>query len=100
MASARLAQDRVCQRRGVFGGDDFGGAGIADEAFAQHRLVDDSQNPFAALFQRDQRAPHVMTGDEGARAVDRIEHPAPPAGAGGFAELLAQDRIGRPLGAR
>ena len=51
----------------------------------------------AVFFQRDQRAPFMPPGDEGARAVHRIEHPAIAALPGRLAEFLAQDAVVRPL---
>ena len=49
----------------------------------------------AVAREADQRAPDRQAGDEGAGAVDRVEHPdvfrVGPLGA----ELLAQDAVGR-----
>ena len=69
----------------------------ANESLAQHRLVQDAQQRHVILFQRDQRAPFVAAGDEGAGAIDRIEHPTEAGRAGLFAIFLAQDGVVRAL---
>jgi NAD(P)-dependent dehydrogenase (short-subunit alcohol dehydrogenase family) len=66
-------------------------------ALAQNRLVENAEHRAAVLLQRDERAPFVPAGDEGARAVHRIEHPAQAARARFFAIFLAEDSVGRPL---
>src|SRR5471032_2885890 len=49
----------------------------AQETLAQHRLVENAQHRYAVMLQRDQGAPFMPPGDEGARAVHGIQHPAP-----------------------
>src|SRR5665213_3251906 len=71
---------------------------MADEAFAQHRLVDDAENRARAVMQRNQSAPGVAAGDKRPRAVDRIEDPGVAAGARFMAPLFAQNAVRRPLG--
>ena len=48
---------------------------IAEIALAGEGLVHHTVGRYAAPHQADQRAPDGQTRDEGARAVDRIEHP-------------------------
>ena len=48
----------------------------AEKPFAQHRLVQNAQHRHFVIFQRDQRAPFMTAGDEGAGAVHRVEYPA------------------------
>ena len=47
----------------------------------------------APVFEADQRAPHRQAGDEGARPVDRIEHPDPFGVDPLWSELLAEDTV-------
>src|SRR6185312_8346625 len=78
--------------------DEFGFALEPDEAFAKNRLVDDAENALAVFLQRDQRSPGMAPGDEGARAVHRVEHPGQPRRAGLVSVLLAENRIVGPFG--
>src|ERR1700720_2174093 len=70
---------------------------ISGEALAQDRLIDDAEHAPAIVLQRNQGAPGGATSDEGARAVDWIEHPPMPAAAGFQAMLLAKYAVVWPL---
>src|ERR1700759_1344987 len=72
---------------------------MADETLAQDRLVDDAERRTRAVMQRDQGAPGVTAGDEGARAVYGIENPGESARARFVAVLFAQNTVAGPLGA-
>ena len=67
---------------------------VGDEALAGEGLRHDADPRPARFAIADQRAPHRHAGDEGAGAVDRIDHPQPVAGAAG-AEFLAEHRMVR-----
>ena len=64
-----------------------------DPPLADAGLVDEAEHGPASVQQPDQGAEQGPSGDEGAGAVDRVEHPEPlrlrPLGA----ELLAQDAV-------
>ena len=52
-----------------------GPARHAKPAFVRDRLVQDAKDRHAILAQGDERSPFLHAGDEGARAVDRVQHP-------------------------
>ena len=75
-ASARSAQARVAQRRRCRPGPVYQAVlAVAGEALAGERLGHHAENRDAVLEEADQRAPDRQAGDEGAGAVDRVEHP-------------------------
>lgn len=65
----------------------------AHEALVQDRLVDDAEHAPSFFLERDQRSPGRPAGDEGARAVDGIEHPAKGVRAFFGAVFFAQDAV-------
>jgi len=70
-------------------------AAVAGEALAGEGLVHHAVDRYALAGQPDQRAPDRDAGDEGAGAVDRVEHPD-IVGVGVLgAEFLAEDAVGR-----
>ena len=75
---------------------------VTDQGKPRSRMRDRAQHrPVAAAvvaLERDERAEEKAVGDEGARAVDRIEHPAiarHSISRGALAELLAQHSVRR-----
>ena len=66
-AATRAAAERRAEHRGP--------ARHADPALAGGGLVDHAQHRAAAVQQRDQAAEQRAPGDEGAGAVDRVDHP-------------------------
>ncbi len=75
-ASARLgAGARRERRRGPPGAAVPGARAIAGKALAGEGLGHHAEQRLALAQKADQRAPHRQAGDEGAGAVDRIEHP-------------------------
>src|SRR5580704_7750125 len=72
-------------------------AAVRNEALAQDRLIDDAEHAPTIVFQRNQCAPGGASGNEGARAVDRIQHPLMPAIARFQAMLLAKYAVVWPL---
>ncbi len=69
-----------------------------DPAFARNRLIDHAQHRPAILQQGDQRAENRPPGKEADSAVDRVEHPLPPAGRRLLAIFLADDPVARAFG--
>ena len=65
-ARAHLAAERA---------GEAGDAIAADPTFAGHRLVDGAEHRHAVLEQPDQGAKARPAGDEGAGAVNRVDHP-------------------------
>src|SRR2546423_13220820 len=68
-----LARPHPERRMRAACGNQLGDAISADEALAEHRLIDDSQHRASIFFQSNQRGPLVASGNEGAGPVDRIE---------------------------
>jgi len=72
-------------------------AAVSPVALAGEGLVHHAVDRHAAARQPDERAPDGNAGDEGARAIDRIEHPAILGLGILVAELLADHAMGREL---
>ena len=81
------------QRLPALGIAQFRAAAMTDKTLAQKWLIEHAEHRLAVLFEGNQRAPQRLACNEGARAVERIEHPAKAARSRGFAELLTQDRV-------
>ena len=81
------------ERRYARGIAQFGFAATADEAFAQEGLIEHAEHRHALVLKPDQRAPERLAGDEGARAVDGIEHPAIAARARRVAQFFAENPV-------
>ena len=92
-ASPSAAQARVFRVCVAVGGAQFGDAAEADEALIEKRLVEDAHDRRAVVLERDQRSPQRLAGDEGARAVDRIEDPDETAVAGASSEFFAENAV-------
>ena len=115
VAPARLAQperlenDRLADSRSADRGHRDpsrsdrceGGEGALARAAHQRRCsagaLDHPDDRHAVVQQCDQRRPHRHAADEVLGAVDRVDHPLPPAESRGAAELLTQHRIIGPL---
>ena len=54
-----------------------GARGAADEPFAEHRLIHESEHRVTLEGETDENAKQWHTGDKGAGAVDRIDDPLP-----------------------
>jgi lysophospholipase len=72
-----------------------GAPGVAEEALAREGLVHHPEGRNAAPVEADQRAPGGKPRDEGAGAVDGVEHPHIFRILALGAELLAHDPMGR-----
>src|SRR5690606_24624658 len=79
--TARTGPDRQAVERGRLAGD-------AEPTLAKDRLVDQAEHREAVNDQRDERSESRPPREEGASAVDRIEHPLPTRAAGYPAELF------------
>ncbi len=66
---------------------------VGEIALAGERLLDHAHHRPAVLLQADQRAPDRHPGNEGARAVDRIDDPDIFAVEPNIAVLLAENAV-------
>ncbi len=74
-------------------------AAYGGKSKAHRRRGSDGNHGFSITLQGDERCPRLVAADEAAGAVDRVDHPAPRRVAiADDAELLADDRVIRPLG--
>ena len=79
--------------RAAVGGAQVGRRGVRPEALAHVGLVHQAEQRGLAVEQPDERAPQRRAHDEGARAVDRVDHPPVARRGAGGAEFLADETV-------
>src|SRR5690606_39128554 len=89
--SAQARPDRLAVEGGRLTGD-------TEPALAQDWLVNQAKDRETVNDQRDEGAESGPPGEEGASAVDRVEHPLPAGAALRDAEFLAMNAVLRNLG--